>query len=137
MGTKSRGAITVLQFAAEAATRGATVCDPIGDDSPYDLVLDVPNVGFKRIQVKTASKTTTGVYNIPCQPRVPCVGSNGKMTSKASPYKNGAVDALVSCVEGTWYIFTTVHLLPATIAINPKSSGKYAGAANSWKDIGL
>lgn len=136
MGTKSVGAVTALQFAAEAAQRGATVCDPIGDDSPYDFALDVPGKGFFRVQVKSASLSQSG-YQLNAHPRIPCQGKNGKLSSKVVKYKQGEVDALVSKIGPDWYIFDNVHLLPATIKIVSSGNGKFAVGKNNWHRIGL
>lgn len=135
--TKATGAALALDFASICAYKGAIVCEPFGDFAPYDILLDVPQIGFFRVQVKTASTTKTGSLSFNAQPRVPCVGGNGKLSSKVQPYSADTVDALVSKIGNDWFILDNVHQLPATVSINPAKPGKYAAAQNAWARIGL
>lgn len=137
LSTKAMGAALALEFASVCAYRGATVCEPFGDFSPYDLLLDVPKVGFFRVQVKAASLRSDGKYTYNTQTRIPCVGATGKMSSKAQRYSQGVVDALVSKIGVDWFIHDNVHTLPASVTINPTTDGKYASATNAWGKFGL
>lgn len=138
MATKAIGAALALDFASLCAYKGAIVCEPFGDFAPYDLLLDVPGKGFFRVQVKTASKNAGGKFVLNAQPRVPCVGKNGKLSSKSQPYALGVVDAIVSKVGTDWYIFNNVHTLPASISIDPTGPNqKYYHGKNAWARVGL
>ena len=137
LSTKATGAALALEFASICAYKGAVVCEPFGDFAAYDLLLDVPGVGFFRVQVKSASVGSTGSCTYNAQPRVPIVGASGKISSKAQRYAKGAVDALVSKVGNSWYIHDNVHFLPASVTINPQKRGKYAVAENAWPRVGL
>ena len=53
MNTKQVGDITEALFQYRCLCAGLTVCEPYGDCTEYDFVVDAPNLGFQRIQCKT------------------------------------------------------------------------------------
>ena len=138
MRTSTIGAALELEFAATCARKGAIVCAPLGGYGlSFDLILLVGKCNF-RVQVKSATLSRNGYYVINTQPRIPTVGKNQVLSTRAVPYSEGAVDVLVTKIGEDWYFFKDVHLLPATIAIGAgKISKKYGHGANAWRHIAL
>ena len=138
MRTSSIGAALELEFAATCTRKGAIVCAPLGGCGvSFDLVLLVVKDIF-RVQVKSATLSKNGNYVVNTQSRVPTVGKNDVVSTKAVPYEVGTVDVLVTKIGDDWYFFKDVHLLPATISIRiGKHNQKYSHGANAWRHVAL
>ena len=63
MNSKSVGNIAESKFILECAKRNITVALPFGDNARYDAVIDLPDLGLKRVQVKTLRKLEEGKYD--------------------------------------------------------------------------
>lgn len=143
MGLKTTGAITVLEFAAECMRRGATVSQPIGDDSPYDLVIDNGHEMF-RIQVRTAWKHSdgSGKYYISTCARTPAVSKkSGKASSVAKPFKVGDFDFFASKAGDYWYVIDVRQQMPTSgVCVWPDREShrmKWNAGKDDWPAVGL
>jgi hypothetical protein len=139
MKPKLVGASLGLQFAFEAISRGATVSEPIGDNAPYDFIVEKNGTMF-RVQVKScAPHTQKGGYLVPTSRRVPVATAAGKLSSKCVPYNKGDFEALVTLAEDSWYLFDDSILGKNAIYLNPTSSRAATATAfkDNWKLIGL
>ena len=63
--SKKKGDIGLGVAIGYFTEKGYTVSIPLTDSQDYDLIVDIPNEGVKRVQIKTTEfKTKHGVYNI-------------------------------------------------------------------------
>jgi len=116
--TKTKGALTVLEFAYECVKRGATVSEPIGDNSRYDLIVD-SGTRLSRVQVKKANDQGGGVFS---------VNGTRKVSGKSVPYVLGELDCLVTRAGNSWFFFPEPHKLKSIFQVRPGA----AVAAYTW-----
>ena len=63
MNTKKKGDRGVGRAICAFTTHGWTVCIPVTDSQDFDLVIDIPDEGWKRVQVKyIEAKARSGAY---------------------------------------------------------------------------
>lgn len=139
MSTKLVGAGLGLQFAFEAISRGATVSEPIGDNAPYDFIVEIGG-RMSRVQVKSSARhSQKGGYLVPTSRRVPVATADGKLSSKCVLYKAGDFEALVTLAGDTWYIFDVSVLGQNAVYLNPTStrSSRATRFKENWSLIGL
>jgi len=110
MDTKLKGDIAVQRAVLAGLQNGWGVLVPVGDRLPYDLVYDVPGVGLRRVQVKTAYKSGSG-YTA----NVRRMKTNRRVY-KFERYKPGDFDFAILVAEQTLYV------VPAKVFLRFKSS---------------
>jgi PD-(D/E)XK nuclease superfamily protein len=95
------------------ACQGWTVCVPLTDSQPYDLVVDDGAHGLQRVSVRTSTlKLVSGSYEVGLRTR----GGNHTQRTKNKHFDPKLVELLfVACEDGSKY------LIPAQ-EINSRSS---------------
>ena len=104
--TRVTGLQLELEFATECIKKGAVVSQPFGDNSHYDLLVDVKKKIYK-VQVKTASPSESGkYYRVNITRKVPKMRPKDPGgSSKAVPYAADDIDCIVTKAEGIWFFF--------------------------------
>lgn len=128
MDTKNTGCALELEFAVECIRRGAIVSQPIGDNAPYDFIVDF-GMKIYKVQIKSTSSNITNT----CR-NVPQV--NGP-SSVAVKYNEKEIDIIATKNNGVWFLFSDPHLLPTRIRINLEGSSKqkYMYVREAWHII--
>lgn len=138
--TRVTGLLLELEFATECIRRGAVVSQPFGDNSHYDLLVDVGGHIYK-VQVKAASPNANGKrHSINIMRKLPKMrpGDAGG-SSRAVPYEEGDIDFIVTKAGGFWFFFGP-ESFSKDASVYPESGDiEYAGNAgkNMWSLIGL
>ena len=115
---KAAGTVYEVEFQLECLRRGFPVSVPIGDNAPYDLVVD-GSEGLMRVQVRGTKIFQNTRYQV-------TTGTGRANTVKANAYDFLAVRIPV---HEAWYVVpraalgfrSSVHFFPH----NPKSKGQY------------
>ena len=96
--SKQIGIITEEQCKLYFIERGYTVSVPIGDNAPYDFVLEVNNTLYK-IQVKHARVDVEGTFTVELVKNV-----STRTQLRTSGYKASEVDYFCTMFEGICYL---------------------------------
>lgn len=94
LSTKQKGDITEIECMLALKKRGFIVSMPYGEDTPYDLIVDV-NGSLFRIQCKTSRVDSEGTFVINCR-------SNSR-TIQDKGYK-GSIDYFMTIFNGKAYL---------------------------------
>lgn len=133
---KNMGYALELEFAAECMKRGGYVSTPVGDNAPYDLIVQA-NYRLYRVQCKSSSESQEGssIYHVSTsRPRV--VDGNVKFI-KLCPLE---IDIVVTRAEGDWYFFNNIEELPISLKVYPsaeENERKWNYGRNAWECIDL
>jgi hypothetical protein len=85
------------------ACAGYTVCLPLTDSQPYDLVVDDGETGLQRVSVRTTTAVVKGLYDVGLR----TVGGN-KTQTKFRNFDRTQVELLfVACDNGDRYLIPT------------------------------
>lgn len=129
--TKTPGAALCLEFAAECMRRGAFVSEPYGDNAPYDLVVD-KDEKLSRVQVKVTNakkKTFNGTKKVPA----PATKKSGpRASSKSVAYDTNSIDAVVTRLENSRYIYPGTTDFKSQHTVN-----QHGKEMNAWSILGL
>lgn len=121
---KDRGHLATLKLVIELQSRELTVLWPEGDNSPYDIVVDVGEGAFVRVQVKSSLKADArGRYGF--------VIGHGANHLKKYTEKMVDVIALYTFDKNDWY-FLPVKKTYGYKNIHVAEGGKWEGYKNLW-----
>jgi hypothetical protein len=120
---KHNGALHELSFMVECMKRGWKVCVPIGEDSRYDVIVDTSK-GLSRVQVKTSSFSTKGVFRFRAY--------YGKNVKKSYTWKDCDIIAAYVVPLNTWWIIPIKDLRGNNLNL----SKKYHEFNSAWHLIG-
>ena len=138
--TRTTGTLLELEFAVECMRRGAVVSQPFGDNSHYDLLVDVNNTIY-RVQVKSASPNKNGKsHTVNITRKLPKMrpGDSGG-SSRAVPYDPDDIDCIVTRADGVWFFFGTDHFTKDATVYPASGPDDYVGnhGKENWAVIGL
>ena len=95
--SKDKGTITELECAMHFMKLGCTVSTPLGNNAPYDLVVDIQHKLYK-IQCKHCSYQNGTLY-IECTTNI-----NTRTRLESHKYSKDDVDYFATCYDGTCYL---------------------------------
>lgn len=98
LNVKQKGVSTELQCLAEFAKLGIMISIPYGDYGRYDFIADINNKLY-RIQCKTSSLQTEGVYTFSCRSTT---GNTAK--AHARSYDNTQIDYFATMIDNNCYL---------------------------------
>lgn len=138
MKTKDLGAAHEIEFSLECIERGATVSQPLGDNAPYDLIVDAAGK-LLRVQCKRGGfeEAIDGKPSVGTGTEKWGVNTSKPSTKKA--YTPDEIDFIVSKSGGIWYIWAIEKDFPTTIKAYPAGDGsqKWEKGRNKWDALGL
>ncbi len=120
---KRRGDWAETAFAAKAMGQGLTVCQPLGENEPFDFVVFNVRRAMNRVQVKSAWTRWRGKYQI---------------TAGRGGFKPSDIDFVVVAIPDcdVWYVIPVDALIGCKGAAfaphNPKSKRKYEPYREAW-----
>ncbi len=120
---KHRGDWAETAFAAKAMGQGLSVCQPLGENEPFDFVVFNVRRSMNRVQVKSAWKRWHGKYQITC-------GRGG--------FRRRDLDFVVVAIPDcdVWYVIPIDALAGTRGAAfaphNPKSKRKFEKYREAW-----
>lgn len=128
---KKQGELAELKLHTLAFEKGWIVSTPFGDNSKYDLVVDVNGV-LSRVQVKSTSKKDISNR----QNRYTLIIGYGNKQKKPYLKKDVDIIAIYIIPEDVWYIIpieelkgkVNLHFRP----FDKSSKGKYEGFKMAW-----
>ena len=102
--TQQKGTLTELHCIVDLTSLGYRCLKPIDDSSKYDIVVDLGQGNFKRIQCKTASWTTDTVKpHVAFDINTCCQTTNTKGTTRHK-YSKDDIDYFYTWFEGQGYL---------------------------------
>lgn len=123
MNTKNIGLISESKFVHECVKMGCSILNPMGDNSPYDFVVDLEGK-FYRIQCKTLWKKEKNVYTFQ-------VRSNKGHRNKKSTTYHGLIDYFFAYnLEEDFYVFMSIREVGNTAKTLRKCKTKNNQSAN-------
>lgn len=96
--TKQKGNLTEVQCLAEFISKGLDVSIPYGDCARYDFIIDINNKLY-RIQCKTATQLSEGVYTISCRSCKTRASGNSRRS-----YTEDEIDFFGTYINGKCYL---------------------------------
>ena len=102
--SKKKGDIGLGVAIGYFTEKGYTVSIPLTDSQDYDLIVDIPDVGIKRVQIKTTEyKTKHGIYTINLSVKG---GNRSFNTIKKFNWKNSDYLFVYTCDKRKFFIPT-------------------------------
>ena len=102
--TQQKGTLTELRCILDLTNLGYRCLTPVDESSKYDVVVDLGNGVFKRIQCKTAAwATDTSEPNVAFAIHTFCQTTNTKTTTR-SKYSKNDIDYFYTWFEGQGYL---------------------------------
>lgn len=92
MNTKHKGDIAETRFIYEFVKRGYSVLVPFGDNSRYDMVIEMIDGTFKRVQVKYTTSDKGEKVIVPSQSKNVKFDGGGKATNIRRQYTEDEID---------------------------------------------
>lgn len=122
--SKDRGFLAEMMFALDAKKNGHSVCTPVGDNDPFDVVLYNPAGRFIRVQIKSCLKKEPGRTR-----HIWTVKKGGPKTAR--PYSKQDIDvlALYAYDENAWW-FIPIETIGLDVSVKIDDNS----ALNQFKD---
>ena len=103
-GTQQKGTLTELRCICDLTALGYRCLTPVDESSKYDVVVDLGNGKFKRIQCKTASWVTdTSKPEVAFGINTCCQTTNTKATTRYK-YSSEDIDYFYTWFQGQGYL---------------------------------
>lgn len=125
LSSKQKGNLTELQCLVAFSKFGYVVSIPYGDCARYDFIVDINNNLYK-IQCKTSSKKSNGVYTFSCRS---VTGNTSKVHTRS--YDKTQIDFFATIIEGECCLIPVKETGSSmkTLRIIPPESGQKAGVS--------
>ena len=102
--TQQKGTLTELRYILDLTNLGYRCLKPVDESSKYDVVVDLGEGNFKRIQCKTSSwATDTKEEKVAFQISTCCQTTNTKSTTRHK-YSKDDIDYFYTWFEGQGYL---------------------------------
>ena len=120
MNTKAQGDIGVAMAIAYYTSKGHAVSIPLGDNTRYDLIVDINGV-LKKVQCKTSRYIENGSYKVALRT---CGGNRSGSTTKRISSEDADILFAYS-FDGAWWEFPQSEFIDKTAITLGPSKLKY------------